>query len=67
MRVRVLEVDNRRKRISLSMKTAPEPEAKGKPREEKSSVPAGAKPLAKATLASTSAFGSALADALKRR
>ncbi|BDA86443.1 RNA-binding protein [Aureimonas sp. SA4125] len=63
VRVRVLEVDVKRKRISLSMKTATDTADAPPPRENRQSKP----PPPRAEPPSQGAFGSALADALKRR
>jgi uncharacterized protein len=65
VRVRVLEVDPKRKRISLSMKTAVDPSDAPPPRENRQG--AGKVPAPRPEPASQGAFGSALADALKRR
>jgi uncharacterized protein len=63
VRVRVLEVDAKRKRISLSMKTAIDPSDAPPPRDSRPGKPPAQRPEP----ASQGAFGSALADALKRR
>jgi uncharacterized protein len=65
VRVRVLEVDPKRKRISLSMKTAIAPSDVPPPRDSRPGP--GKVPTPRPEPASQGAFGSALADALKRR
>ncbi|GGD33482.1 Tex family protein [Aureimonas glaciei] len=65
VRVRVLEVDPKRKRISLSMKTAIDPSDAPPSRESRPGP--GKMPTPRPEPASQGAFGSALADALKRR
>ena len=67
VKVKVMEVDVKRKRIGLSMKKEP-----GAPRGERKDGPrmnerhAQAKPPGKPQQASTGSFGAALADAMKR-
>ena len=63
VRVRVLEVDPKRKRISLSMKTIVDPSDAPPPRD----IRPGKAPIQRAEPASQGAFGSALADAFKKR
>ncbi|WP_062231679.1 Tex family protein [Aureimonas sp. N4] len=70
VRVRVVEVDEKRKRISLSMKTQAEPDAAPRKRDEAGASKGQARPdrrEAKPAAPQVGGFGAALADAFKRR
>ncbi|WP_019996736.1 Tex family protein [Aureimonas ureilytica] len=70
VRVRVVEVDEKRKRISLSMKTQVEPDAAPRKRDEAGASKGQARPErreAKPAAPQIGGFGAALADAFKRR
>ncbi|KTR05786.1 transcription accessory protein [Aureimonas ureilytica] len=70
VRVRVVEVDEKRKRISLSMKTQAEPDAAPRKRDEAGASKGQARPdrrEAKPAAPAIGGFGAALADAFKRR
>ncbi|WP_427023840.1 Tex family protein [Aureimonas ureilytica] len=70
VRVRVVEVDEKRKRISLSMKTQVEPDAAPRKRDEAGVSKGQARPErreAKPAAPQIGGFGAALADAFKRR
>ncbi|WP_062219521.1 Tex family protein [Aureimonas sp. D3] len=70
VRVRVVEVDEKRKRISLSMKTQAEPDAAPRKRDEAGASKGQARPdrrEAKPAAPQIGGFGAALADAFKRR
>lgn len=70
VRVRVVEVDEKRKRISLSMKTQVEPDAAPRKRDEVGASKGGTRPErreAKPAAPAMGGLGAALADAFKRR
>ncbi|KTQ96018.1 transcription accessory protein [Aureimonas ureilytica] len=70
VRVRVVEVDEKRKRISLSMKTQAEPDAAPRKRDDAAASKGSARPErreAKPAAPAIGGFGAALADAFKRR
>lgn len=68
VKVKVLEVDAKRKRISLSMRRDAAPErANAQPKRDDRSTPRSRPPAAKASEAASGALGAALAEAMRNK